>query len=103
MRRGQCALELIERHARLKRSHGVDQIRDRFRLNQIDSSVQERAESEFAWPRQSRACRDRASQHGLKNDRTAMRADLDAVLAGVRMRGRKPGGDDFVHWALSEG
>ena len=34
--RGQCAFELIERDARLKRRHGIDQIGDGLRLNQID-------------------------------------------------------------------
>ena len=92
----ECALELIERDPRLQRSHRVDQIGDRFRLNEIHLAVHERAQGEFARPRETRTSIDRALQHLLQDDGTAVRAELDDVLARVGVRRRKPCGDDLI-------
>ena len=44
----QRSLELIVRGARLQRRRSVDQIADRFGLNEIDPAVQKRAKCELA-------------------------------------------------------
>ena len=56
----QRAVELIERHARLERRRGVDQVGDRLGLHEIALAVQERAQRELAWLGQARAGLDRA-------------------------------------------
>ena len=96
MRSRQRAFELIERDARLQRRRGVNQIGDRFRLDQIPLAVEKRAQRELAGLGQPRPGRDRARDNRLQHDRAAMRADFDDVLAGVGVRCGEVGRDDFV-------
>ncbi len=98
--RGECALELIECDTRLQRCHRVDQVRHGLRLNQIHLAVHECAQGEFARPRQSGPSVDRALQYLPQDDRAAMRAQLDHVLACVGTRRRKPRRDHLVDWSL---
>ena len=93
---GQRALELIERGARLQRRHGVDQIGDGFRLRQIDPAVEKRTKRELAGLSEAGAAAHRRRDDCRQNDRTAVRAELDDVLAGVGMRRRKKCRDDLV-------
>jgi hypothetical protein len=80
---GQRAVELIESGACLRWRDRLDQIADRLRLRERQTSVKKRAECELAWfgmacPRGYRSADDRREQY-----RISVRADLDDVLAGV--------------------
>ena len=77
-----------------------NQVRDRFCLNEIHLAVDERAQGEFARPRESRTSSDRALQYLLQDDGTAVRAELNDVLARVGVRRRKPCGDDLINRSL---
>ena len=94
------ALELVERHARLQRRDGVDQVRHRLRLHEVEAPVQERAQRELAGLGQARAGGDGRAHDLAQQRQAAVRADLDDVLGGVRMRSREERGDDFVNRAL---
>ena len=72
--RGERAVQLVERHPRLQRRHRVDQVADRLRLDEIDPSVQKRAERELARIRQSRAGRDGGGDDRVEDHRTAVGA-----------------------------
>ena len=85
----QRPLQLIERRARLKRRDGVDEIGDGFRLRQIDPAVEKRAQRELARLGEPRAARHGRGDDRAQNDRASVRAQLDDVLAGVRMRRRE--------------
>ena len=90
------SFELIERRARLQRRHRVDEIRHRFGLDQIDATVQKRAQRELA-----RLGQPRAGGHGIfedlpQHDRAAVRADFDDVFAGVGMGSGEVGGHHLV-------
>ena len=85
----QRPLQLIERRARLQRRDRVDQIGDRLCLRQIDPAVQERAQRELPRLGETRAARHRRGDDGAQHDRASVGAELDDVLAGVRMRGRE--------------
>ena len=81
--RGQRAVELIERHARLQRRGRVDQIGHRLGLHQIALAVEERAQRELARLGEPRAGAHGRAHDAVEQDRAAVRADLDDVLAGV--------------------
>ena len=93
----QRAFELIHGRARLQRRHRLDEIGDRFRLRQIEASVQVRAQREFAGLGQPRA-RAPSPSSTIASSSTGLpcAADLDDVFAGVGMRRREPGRDDLV-------
>ena len=65
-RRRQCALELIERRARLQRRDGVDQIRDRLGLDEIELLIEERAQRELARLGEPRPGADRRAQDRVR-------------------------------------
>ena len=90
------ALELIERHARLQRRDGVDEVRHRFRLHEIEAAVQEGAKRELARLGKPRAGGDGRAHDLAQQRQAAVGADLDDILGGVGMRSREVGGDDFV-------
>ena len=92
----QRPLQLIERRAGLKRRDGVDQIGDRLGLRQIDPAVEERPQRELPRLGETRSARHSRGDDRPKDDRASVGAELDDVLAGVRMRGRKVGGDDVI-------
>ena len=96
MTRRQRPLQLIECRAGLKRRHGVDEIGDGFRLRKIDPAVEKRAQRELARLGEARAAGHGRSDDGAQNDRASMRAQLDNILAGVRMRPGKIGRDDVI-------
>ena len=73
-RRGQRALELIERGARLQRRDRLDEVGDGFGLNEIELAVEKRAQRELA-----RLGEPRASDH-----RAA--AECPAARPGCRAR-----------------
>ena len=94
---GQRALQLIERGARLERRHRVDQVGDRFGLRQIDPAVQKCAKRELAGLREPRAAAPSPPRRSpAQDDGTAVRAQLDDVLAGVGVRGGKEGRDHLI-------
>ncbi len=92
----QRPLELIERRARLQRCDGVNQIGDRFGLNQIDLAVQKGAERELTGLRQPCPCVDGAPNDRGENDRAAVRRDLGDVFTGVGVWGRKEGDNEAI-------
>jgi hypothetical protein len=93
---GERAFERVERRPRLERRHGVDQVRDGFRLDEIDSSVQIRAEREFTWIRESPAGGNHGADDRLEDDRAAVRGNFGDVFAGVGMRRWKDGDDRAI-------
>ena len=93
---GECPIELIEGHAGLKGSDGVDEIRDGLCLHEVQAPVQEGAQRELA-----RFGEPRAGAYGGAHDaphqrQAAVGADLDDVLGGVGMRRGEIRDDDFV-------
>ena len=88
---GERAFELIERRARLGRRDGVDQVGDGLGLDEVDAAVQECAQREFTGLRQTRTGDHRVLDDLAEHNRTAVRADLDDVLARIRMRSREVG------------
>ena len=92
----QRAFQLVEGSTRLQRRDGVNQIRNRFGLHQIDAAIQERAKREFARFRGAGAARRRLLDNRPQDDRTPVRAQLQDVFAGVRVRRRKVRGDNLI-------
>ena len=82
----QRSLELVERGTRLQRGDCVDEVANRLGLHQIHPAVQVRAQRELAWLRQPRASAHRRFDDPAQQDRAAMGADLDDILAGVGVR-----------------
>ena len=85
-RRGERALELIHRRARLERRDGVDQIGDGLGLHEIEPAVEVRAQRELARLGQPRAGRHRQFDDAPQQQRAAVPADLDDVVARVGVR-----------------
>ena len=81
------------RHAHLRGSRRVDQVGHGLGLEQVEPAIQVGAQRELAWPRQARAACDARLEHGIDDDRTAVRADLGGVFSGEGMR-RDEGRDD---------
>ena len=81
--RGQRALELIERRARLQRRHGLDQVGDRLGLDQIQLAVEKRAQRKLARLGQPRARRHRPTDNRGQHHRAAMCRDFGNVFTGV--------------------
>ena len=92
----QRAFQLVEGSTRLQRRDGVNQIRNRFGLHQIDAAIQERAKREFTRFRGAGAARRRLFDNRPQDDRTPVRAQLQDVFAGVRVRRRKVRGDNLI-------
>jgi hypothetical protein len=65
-------------------------------LRQVDPAVEERSQREFSRLGQTRSAGHNRGDDGTKHDRAAVGAELDNVLAGVRMRGREVSGDDLI-------
>ena len=78
--------ELVVGGASLERRHRVDEIAHGFGLHQIDPAVQKRAQRELAGFGQARSLSHRRLDDRAKEDRATVGADLDDVLAGVRVR-----------------
>ena len=93
---GERALELIEGHARLEGSDGIDEIRHGLGLHEVHAPVQEGAQRELARLGKPRAGVDGGAHDAAHQRQAAVGADLDDILGGVGMRSRKVRGDDFV-------
>jgi hypothetical protein len=93
---GERSFELIKRNASLQWCRCLNQISDRFRLNEIALAVQKCAQREFARFREPCTRRNSALQHGLQKHRAAVSGDLDDVLAGVRTRRGEKRRDNFI-------
>ena len=78
-------------HCRLRRlaRAGIDQIRNRFGLRQIELVVEKGALREFARMGQSRAKLQHSRDYSLHDHRSAVPVQLEHVLARVGMRRRK--------------
>jgi hypothetical protein len=94
--RGERAFELIHRRARLQGRHRVHEVRHGLRLRQVQPSAQVRAQREFPRLSQPRALRHRQPDDPRQQQRTAMRADFDDVLARIGMRRGEPRRDDLI-------
>ena len=92
----QRPLKLVERRACLQRCDGVDQIGDRLGLRQIDPAVEERPQRELPRLGETRSTRGSRGDDRAQHDRAAVCAELDDVVARVRMRGGKESGDDVI-------
>ena len=95
------SFQLIVGGASLERRHRVDEIAHRFGLHQIDPAVQKRAQRELARFGQARSLGHRRLDDRAQEDGTAVGADLDDVLAGVRVRAGKERQDHLVANAAS--
>ena len=93
------ALELVEGDPGLQGGHGIDEVADRFRLHQIHPAVQECPQRELSRLGEPRAPVYDGSDDLAEQHRVAMTADLDDVLAGVRMGPREERHKDPVHLA----
>jgi hypothetical protein len=92
----QRPFELIEGNTSLKRRRGLDQVSNRLRLYEISLSIEKCAECKFAGNGQAGAGGYGTRHNRTQHDRTAVRADLDNVLTGIRIRRGKIRDDDFV-------
>jgi len=87
----------LQRLAALRRGPGVDQIRGRFGLEQIELAVEHRPAGEF--PRTCGPCpRRHERRHGFAgNEQAAVRRQLNQVLTGVGAGRGKAGDEHVVH------
>ena len=92
----QRAFELIECNTSLKGRRRLDQVSNRLRLYEISLSIEKCAQCEFPGNGQAGAGGNGAGHNRTQHDRTAVRADLDNVLTGIRIRRGKIRDDDFV-------
>ena len=83
---GELALQRAHRRARRLARAGVDQIRDRLGLRQIQLVVEEGALREFPGLRAACAELERAPDQRLHHHRAAVAVQLEHVLAGVGVR-----------------
>jgi hypothetical protein len=93
----------MERGASLRRRRGVDQVADRFRLKQVEFSVEHRAAGELA--RGGGAC-PRGLQRGEelhRRQKTAVTGQFHQVLAGVAVRGAKNGDQALIDRSAIDG
>ena len=82
-------MQLFEREPLCAGAPRSDQVRDRFGLRQVHSSVQEGPPGEFPGFRGSRTRGEQDLQHRLRHAPTAVAADLHDVLARIRPRRAK--------------
>ena len=87
---------MIECGPRLQRGDGIDQIRHRFGLDEIDAAVEKCPQRKLAGLGEPCAGIDGALNNLSKHDRAAMCADFDAVFAGVGVRSGKVGRDYVI-------
>src|SRR5262249_58491551 len=86
------------RRARSSRRRGVDQIRDRFGLREIELAIQERAARELAWLGDPRAEIETAVKQQSEHRGAPVAVQLEHRFAGIR-RGRwKIERDSTVEW-----
>ena len=74
----------------------VDQVRDRFRLHEVDASVDERALGKLARVGPPRAEFEHPRKHEVKHHRAAMTLQFEDVLPGEGTRSREEEGDTAV-------
>ena len=79
---------------------GLDQIGHRLGLHEVHPAVDERPQGELARLRQACAGADDGFHDLPQQQRAAVAADLDYVLAGIRRRSGKVGGDHLVQRPL---
>ena len=84
---GQSTIELAERQCMRSRAAGIDQVTDRLGLEQVQLAVQYRATRELTRFGQTGPGMNHGCQHGCWYHEPTMRADLEQVLAGERVRG----------------
>jgi hypothetical protein len=71
--RGERAFEMADCLARLGRRDGIDERLHRFRLHEVELSIEERAERELARPRRPGASRRGPGKHRRHHHRAAVR------------------------------
>ena len=86
---GELALQRAHRRARRLARAGIDQVRDRLRLGKVELVVEEGALGELARLRAARAEFEGALHQCLEHHRAAVALQLEYVLAGIGVRGRK--------------
>jgi len=81
----------LRRHPRLKKRSRFDQVADGFRLGQIDSAVQECAQSKLAWLGGARSQLETSFHNVTQNHRRAVAPDFHDVFSSVGMWTAKAG------------
>src|SRR5438874_2380890 len=94
---GERALELLQSSTVAGEGPGIDHVDDRFRLGEIETTVQEGTFGKFPRLGNTRAVRQDCFQHALRGYDPTVTADLYYVLAGVGVRLPHQTEEDFVH------
>ena len=92
----QHAVKIAEGELGLERGAGVDEIRDRFGLHQIELAIEHRAFGEFARLRKSRTAREDRGDDALDEQRTSVQRQFDEIVAGERVRRDVADGDALI-------
>ncbi len=92
----QRALEVPQRQLRLQRSAGVDEVRHRLRLHEIELAVEHRTLGELPRLGDARAVRHRPRDHLRHEQGIAVQRQLDEVITGERVRRGVADGDALV-------
>ena len=75
---------------------GIDEVRDRLGLGEVELAVEERPFGELARPGRARAEGEDPAGHPVEDNRAAVTLKLQRVLTGIGVRGGKPEGEPGV-------
>ena len=94
---GERALELLQSSTVAGEGPSIDHVDDRFRLGEIETTVQEGAFGKLPRLGDAGALRQHRFQHPLRGQHTTVATDLRHIFTRVGVRAPHETEEDFVH------